>query len=62
MHAPRNASSTAGERCARERHLTVVRQEQALARMAAEHERLRQEHAASCLLLATLGRRHGPLD
>ena len=62
MHASRNLSLTAGERRGREQHLVEARPEQILARMAAEHERLRQEHAASCLLLAILGRRHGPLD
>lgn len=61
MHASRIPSLTVGERCPRGQRLGDPRQEQALAR-AAEHERLRQEHAASCLLLATLGRRHGPLD
>jgi hypothetical protein len=61
MHASRSPSLTTGERYPRERRHLEARQEQVLAR-AAEHDRLRQAHAAACLLLATLGRRHGPLD
>lgn len=63
MHGPSPSSPSAGLQHGRRAPRSAPLPPDPLAaRAIAEHQRLDREHAACCLLLAALGRRHGPLD